>query len=134
MTDDLEDFPQWRHSIETRLSTLESTAETQKADLETQAELRAAMDEGMSTLGVKFRTQEKLIQAVSVTQSEHTTQLRTINDRLEKVEGKLDLVHVGVEAIQILLKGLNPGDGDPDALPRSGGEAAQLRNGTGRLR
>ena len=85
------------------------------------------MDEDMGTL----------IQAISVTQSEHTTQLRTINGRLEKVEarlekveGKLDLVHVGVETIQILLKGLtanetpeddqvsaNPVDADPDALP-----------------
>jgi len=52
-----------------------------------------------------------------VTQNEHTTELRTINDRLAKVEGKVDLVHVGVEAIQILLKGLNPGDSHPDALP-----------------
>ena len=79
------------------------------------------------------------MQAISVTQSEHTTQLRAINGRLEKVEGKLDLVHVGVEAIHTLLTGLtanetredrqvpaNPVDADadaaPDSLPRSRGE------------
>jgi hypothetical protein len=85
----------------------------------------------------KFGVQECLIKAISLTQSDHTallrdhtTQLRTINGRLEKAEGKLDLVHVGVEAIQILLKGpianethdddpliADPVDGGPDALP-----------------
>jgi hypothetical protein len=130
MTDDLEDSAQWRGSIESRLGTLETKVEAE-------AHLRAAMDEDMGTLSAKFGVQEKLIQAISVTQSEHTTQLRTINGRLEKVEarlekveGKLDLVHGGVETIQILLKGLtanetpeddqvnvNPVDADPDALP-----------------
>ena len=90
---------------------------SKETKVEAEAHLRAAMDEDMG--------------------SEHTTQLRTINGRLEKVEarlekvkGKLDLVHVGVETIQILLKGLtadvtpeddqvsaNPVDADPDALP-----------------
>jgi uncharacterized coiled-coil protein SlyX len=128
MTDDLEDFSQWRDSIESRLGTLE-------AKVEAEAHLRAAMDEDMGTLSAKFGVQEKLIQAISVTQSEHTTQLRAINGRLEKVEGKLDLVHVGVQAIHTLLTGLtadetpeednqvsaNPVDADPDALPGSRG-------------
>ena len=119
MTDDLEDSSQWRGSVESRLGTLETAAAGQ---------------------------QERLMQAISVTQSEHTTQLRAINGRLEKVEGKLetvegrlemvegklDLVHAGVEAIHTLLTGLtanetredrqvpaNPVDADADAAPDS---------------
>jgi hypothetical protein len=101
------------------------------------------MDKDMGTLSAKFGAQERLIQAVSDTQSDHTRQLRTIDGRLamveggleqvegrlEQVEGKLDLVHVGVQAIHTLLTGLtadetheddqvgaNPVDANPDAL------------------
>lgn len=147
MTDDLEDFARWRGSVESRLGTLETAAAVQKAALKDQPDLRAAMDEDMGTLSAKFRTQEKLIQAISVTQSEHTTQLRAIEGRLEKVEGKLDLVHVGVGAIHTLLMGLtasetleddevsaNPVDGGPDALPGCGGEGRRLCNRARRMR
>jgi chromosome segregation ATPase len=133
MTDDLEDSSQWRGSIESRLGTLETTAETQKAALADQEKLRAKMDEGLGTLGAKIG----LIQAISETQSEHTAQLRNLDvrlehveDRLERVEGTLGTVKVGVEAIYALLTGLtagetqkgdqvsaNPIDADPDALP-----------------
>jgi hypothetical protein len=130
MTDDLEDSAQWRGSIESRLGTLETKVEAE-------AHLRAAMDEDMGTLSAKFGVQEKLIQAISVTQSEHTAMLRDHTARLEKLEigqdemrTKLDLVHVGVQAIHTLLTGLTanetpednrvsakPVDADPDALP-----------------
>jgi chromosome segregation ATPase len=129
MEKDLEDYPRWRDSVETRLSTLDSGAETQKAELKTQAELRAAMDEDMGTLSAKFGAQERLIQAVAQTQSEHTALLRDHTKRLtrlevgqEELQTKLDRVHVGVEAIHTLLTGLTAVDADPEALPSSGGE------------
>jgi chromosome segregation ATPase len=123
MTDDLEDFAQWRGSVDDRLGTLE-------AKVETEAQLRAAMDKDMGTLSAKFGAQERLIQAVSDTQSDHTRQLRTIDGRLgkvegrleqvegklEQVEGKLDLVHVGVQAIHTLLTGLTADETHEDAL------------------
>ena len=130
MTDDLDDFSQWRGSVDDRLGTLE-------AKVETEAQLRAAMDRDMGTLSAKFGAQERLIQAVSDTQSDHTRQLRTIDGRLGKVEGrlgqvegrleqvegrldqvegKLDLVHVGVQAIHTLLTGLTADETHEDAL------------------
>jgi hypothetical protein len=124
MEKDLEDFPRWRDSVETRLSTLDSAAETQRAELKTQAELRAAMDEDMGTPSAKFGVQERLIQAISLTQSDHTALLRDHTERLTRLEGgqeelqtKLDRVHVGVEAIHTLLTGLTAVDADPEALP-----------------
>jgi hypothetical protein len=125
MEDDLEDFSRWRGSVESRLGTLE-------AKVETEAHLRAAMDNDMATLDAKFGVQQRLIQAVAKTQSEHTALLRDHTARLtrletglEQVEGKLDLVHVGVQAIHTLLTGLaaNPVDTDPDALPGSRGDS-----------
>jgi chromosome segregation ATPase len=116
MTDDLEDFSHWRGSIEARLGTLESAAETQKADLKTQADLRAKMDEDLGTLSAKFGAQERLIQAISESQSDHTARLTRLETGQDELRTKLDLVHVGVETIQLLLRGLNPGDGEPDAL------------------
>ena len=71
------------------------------------------MDEDLGTLGAKIG----LIQAISVTQSDHTARLTRLETGQDELRTKVDLVYVGVEAIQTLLTGLTPGDGDPDALP-----------------
>ena len=69
MTDDLEDFAQWRDEIETRVGTLEVTVEAE-------AQVRAKMDQDMSDLKLEFRAQRGLLQALQETQSEHTATLR----------------------------------------------------------
>jgi chromosome segregation ATPase len=131
MEKDLEGYPRWRDSVESRLGTLETKVGTE-------AELRAAMDEDMGTLSAKFGAQERLIQAIAQTQSEHTAVLRghtavlrdhtallrDHTERLTRLEvgqeqlhTKLDRVHVGVEAIHTLLTGLTAVDSEPEALP-----------------
>ena len=69
MTDELEDFPQWRDEIETRVGTLEVTVETE-------APVRAKMDQDMSDLKLEFRAQRSMLQALHETQSDHTANLR----------------------------------------------------------
>jgi hypothetical protein len=69
MTDDLEDSAQWRDEIEIRVGTLEVTVETE-------AQVRAKMDQDMSDLKLEFRAQRGLLQALQETQSEHTAILR----------------------------------------------------------
>jgi hypothetical protein len=110
VTDDLEDSAQWRDGIASRLGTLETKVETE-------AHLRAAMDKDMGTLSAKFGVQEKLIQAISLTQSDHTKRLTRLEVGQEELQTKLDRVHVGVEAIHTLLTGLTAVDADPEALP-----------------
>jgi hypothetical protein len=110
VTDDLEDSSQWRGGIESRLSMVETKVETE-------AHLRVAMDEDMGTLSAKFGVQEKLIQAISLTQSDHTKRLTRLEVGQEELQTKLDRVHVGVEAIHTLLTGLTAVDADPEALP-----------------
>ena len=68
MNNDLEDFGQWRHTVDSRLSTLEIRVAEQ-------ASLRARMDEDMSDLKVEFRAQRTLLQALHDTQQEHTATL-----------------------------------------------------------
>jgi hypothetical protein len=79
MTDELEDFSQWRDEIETRVGTLEVTVETE-------ARVRAKMDQDMSDLKLEFRAQRGLLQALQETQSEHTSMLRDHGARLVRLE------------------------------------------------
>jgi hypothetical protein len=68
MSDDLEGFTEWRDNIESRVSTLEVTVQTQ-------ARVRAQMDRDLSDLSVKLDVQGRLLQALADTQSEHTATL-----------------------------------------------------------
>ena len=88
MTDDLEDSSQWRASVEERLGTLDQ-------NVNREAGLRAAMDEEIS----KLRVERDLLQALDDTQQDHNGRLTKVEDRLVNVEGALQLVRVGVEAI-----------------------------------
>jgi hypothetical protein len=89
VTDDLEDFTQWRGSVEERLGTLDETVKRE-------AGLRVAMDEELS----KLHVERDLLQALHDTQQDH-------NRRLTKVEDKLEVVHVGVQTIIAMLGGNN---------------------------
>jgi septal ring factor EnvC (AmiA/AmiB activator) len=106
MTDDLDDFAQWRGSVDDRLGTLETKVETE-------AHLRATMDGDMGKLHAEFRAQRSMLQALHDTQQDHTARLTKVEDglvkvedrlvkvedRLVNVEGTLHMVRVGVEAI-----------------------------------
>jgi hypothetical protein len=69
-TDDLPGFAQWRGSVEGRLGRLEAQAEI-----------------------------EGMLLALRAAQQDHTARLTEVEDRLGNVEGALELVRVGVEAI-----------------------------------
>ncbi len=105
MSDDLEGFAEWRDSIESRVSTLEVTVETE-------ARVRAQMDNDMSNLSVKLDAQGRLLQALADTQSDHTAMLTDHTARLARLEAgqaKLEAgqakVLAGVQAIIGLLDG-----------------------------
>jgi hypothetical protein len=85
MTDDLEDPQQWRDGIEARVGTLEAT-------IKTEAQLRATMDSDIGKSQAEFRAQRSMLQALHDVQQDHTR-------RLMRLEGDLQLVRVGVEAI-----------------------------------
>jgi chromosome segregation ATPase len=131
MGDNLEDFAQWRRTMEARVGTLETKVGEHAFAIRRQEELQAAMDEDMSKVQAEFRAQRGLLQALRDTQSDHTRRLTTIEGkllnvegrlgnvegrlgnvegRLENVEGTLHKVHTGVEAIREMLdRTLNSG-------------------------
>ena len=96
MTDDLEDFTQWRGSVEERLGTLNKTVERESG-------LRAAMDEELR----KLHVERDLLQALHDTQQDHNGRLTKVEDKLTKVENKLEVVNVGVQTIIGMLGGNN---------------------------
>jgi X-X-X-Leu-X-X-Gly heptad repeat protein len=93
MADDHDDFAEWRGNIESRVSTLEGTVETD-------ARARAAMDKDMSDLKTEFRAQRTLLQALADTQSEHTTMLRDHGERLTRLEAGVADLQTGVADLQ----------------------------------
>jgi chromosome segregation ATPase len=82
---DLDDFAQWRGSVDDRLGRLETKVETE-------AHLRAAMDKDMGNLHAEFRAQRSMLQALHDTQQDHTARLTRVEDRLVNVEDRLGSV------------------------------------------
>jgi hypothetical protein len=68
MTDDFEDFAQWRGSVDEQLGSLGTKVATE-------AHLRATMDGDMGKLHAEFRAQRSMLQALHDTQQDHTAQL-----------------------------------------------------------
>jgi len=103
MNNDLEDFGQWRHTVDSRLSTLEIRVAEQ-------ASLRARMDEDMSDLKVEFRAQRTLLQALHDTQQEHTATLAEHSAQLTELRTGQQRLLAGVDAIREMLdRTLNSG-------------------------
>jgi chromosome segregation ATPase len=111
MPDDLNEI---RHDLDgtrQRLDRLESRTDSE-------AGLRAMMDLDQATLTTRLDAQDNLLRALAVTQSEHTSRFRHVDDRLAGVEdrltgveerltdvnGTVTRVETGVQAILQLLR------------------------------
>jgi hypothetical protein len=112
MPGDPDGFTEWRDSIESRVSRLEVTVETE-------ARVRAQMDHDMSDLSVRLDAQGRLLRALADTQSDHSAMLTShtamltshtamLTDhtaRLTRLEEGQAKVLAGVQAIIGLLGG-----------------------------
>ena len=82
MRDRQDRFDERQDRFDARLTTVEET-------IKTEATLRAAMDRDISDIKTEQRAQRGLMQAIAVTQSEHTTRLTAVEGRLGNVESRL---------------------------------------------
>jgi hypothetical protein len=82
MASELDEIRRRQDRFEVRLATLE-------VKVEAEARMRAAMDHDVSDIKIEQRAQRGLLQAVAITQSEHSAQLTSIEGRLTGVEGEL---------------------------------------------
>jgi exonuclease VII small subunit len=95
-----DDFAGWRVGIKYRVSTLEVTVQTE-------AWMRAQMDQHMSDLKVRLGVQHRILGALRETQSEHTQRLTRLEDgqrRLEAGQFRLEASTARLEAGQAKLE------------------------------
>jgi hypothetical protein len=74
--------------------------------VEREAVLCASRDRDLSDVGEKLRGQERLLQAVGITQSEHTEQLNALNRKVEVTNSKLGTAGIRIGAIESRVGGI----------------------------
>jgi hypothetical protein len=109
MTVELEEFTEWRHRVETRLGRLEAVSD-QHADRAKHYEgLLGSMDKDLGEIQVEFRAQRGMLQALHLTQNEHTAALRKLETGQEELRRGQAKVLVGVQTVLDLLKAAEGG-------------------------
>ena len=112
MPDELDEIRQRLDRVESRLNTeIGQRLDSVESRLNTEAGLRAMMDLGQATLTTRLDAQDNLLRALAVTQSEHTSRFRRLEEghrRLEEGHGRLEQavtrVETGVQTILGLLR------------------------------
>ncbi len=72
-----------------------------------------SLDEDQETMGRQLSAMRHLVQALSITQSEHTDSLGRIEGRLSRIEAGQALILRGVEQLLARDEGVDPGWGSP---------------------
>jgi hypothetical protein len=96
--------------IEARVSTLEAASDAHAVAISTHGGLLVSMDEDISKIQVEFRAQRGMLQALHLTQNEHSTVLREHTALLKEHSAvltdhssQLAEIRVGVQTIIHLL-------------------------------
>ena len=107
MTVALEEFTEWRDSVEVRLDRLESVSDQHTEKFDQAEDLLGSIDEDLSKLQVEFRAQRKMLQALHLTQSDHTarlTRLETgvqgLNAKVQKLDGRVERLESGMQKVE----------------------------------
>jgi hypothetical protein len=110
MTVALEEFTEWRDTVEVRLGRLESVSDEHTEKFNHDDDLLGSMDEDLSKLQVEFRAQRKMLQAFHLTQSDHTARLTRLETGVRKLDGRVEKVLTGVQTIIGLLESAGGSD------------------------
>jgi hypothetical protein len=85
MTVELEEFTKWRDSVEGRLGKLELVSDEQVRKTTLHEGLLTSIDADLSKIQVEFRAQRGMLQALHITQNEHTAALRKLETGQEEL-------------------------------------------------
>jgi succinate dehydrogenase/fumarate reductase flavoprotein subunit len=96
MRDRQDQFQERQGKFDARLTTLEETVQAE-------ATLRAAMDRDVSDIRIEQRAQRGLLQAIAITQSDHTMRLAEHSQALSEHTQALGEVRAGVQTIISML-------------------------------
>jgi chromosome segregation ATPase len=122
MTVALEEFTEWRDTVEVRLDRLESVTDEHTKQYNHNGRLLVSMNERLGKLESESRAQRGMLQALHLTQNEHTATLRehtaTLKDhteRLERLDTRVQKLETGQEkvlaGVQAILGLLQPANG-----------------------
>jgi soluble cytochrome b562 len=116
MTAELAEFTEWRHSVEARLGRLEVVSDEHVEKGRHHGGLLGSMDTDLSGIQVEFRAQRGMLQALHLTQNEHSAALRKLETgqeelRLGQAELRREMTEVRV-GIRTIIGLLDPADGD----------------------
>jgi hypothetical protein len=83
------------------MSSLEERVAALEEQVAMEAGLRASVDDDVATLGQRVRAMNHLVQALSITQAEHTEEFAKVRTTLGEHGGKLDTI---VTLLQTLIE------------------------------
>jgi hypothetical protein len=143
MTVELAEFPEWRHSVEARLGRLEVVSDKHVENGNHHAGLLGSMDTDLSSIQVEFRAQRGLLQALHLTQNQHSAALRKLETgqeelRLGQAELRLGQAELRREmtevrgGIRTIIALLDPADGTAKSggtTPNQSAPAGKQRGG-----
>ena len=109
MTVALEEFTEWRDSVEVRLGRLESVSDQHTEKFNQAEDLLGSIDEDLSKLQVEFRAQRKMLQALHLTQSDHTARLTRLETGVRKLDGRVEKLDGSVEKLDGRVERLEDG-------------------------
>jgi chromosome segregation ATPase len=100
MTVALEEFTEWRDSVEVRLDRLESVSDQHTEKFNQAEDLLGSIDEDLSKLQVEFRAQRKMLQALHLAQSDHTARLTRLETGVRKLDGRVERLDDGMQKVE----------------------------------
>lgn len=100
MTVELEEFTEWRGRVEARLCTLETVNDEHADKISNQRGSLDAIHSDLGEIRQQFLIQKGMLQALHLTQSEHTAALRELRTGLAEVRGGLTEVRGGLEEVR----------------------------------
>ncbi|HEY6492184.1 MAG TPA: hypothetical protein VIZ43_02855 [Trebonia sp.] len=113
MTVELEEFTKWRTSVETRLGRLEAVGDEHAEKVNHHQGLLGSIDGDLTGVQVEFRAQRSMLQALHLTQNEHTSALRDLRTGQDELRLGQAKVLAGVQTIIGLLGRNIEGDDEP---------------------
>jgi septal ring factor EnvC (AmiA/AmiB activator) len=103
--EELDEIRQRLDSVEGRLnSEIRPRLDSLEGRLNSEASLRAMMDLDQAALTTRLDAQDNLLRALAVTQSEHTSRFRRLEEGHGRLEQAVTRVETGIQAILGLLR------------------------------
>jgi hypothetical protein len=102
MTVELEEFTEWRHRVDARLGRLEAVSVEHVDKINNQRGSLDAIHADLGEIRGYFVRRQGMLQALHITQSEHTA-------RLTRLEVRAEALDVRVQALDVRVQGLEAG-------------------------